>query len=128
MIITGAEYISQLLNTCTLQVLSISFNNIGDNGISAIAKVLGISNINKLSVCGCDITLTGVKSLALALSSNHTIRKLWLYSNPITVEGALLIVRSAVHSTVCQRVFIDDEYENNEVKKMMSILEHRSEV
>ena len=56
---------------------------------------------------------------------NHTIRELWLGGNPITVEGALLIVKSAVDNTVCQYVGIDDEYENDEIKKMMNILEDR---
>ena len=48
-----------------------------------------------------------------------------LRGNPITVEGALLIVKSAVDNTVCQCVGIDDEYKNDEIKKMMNILEDR---
>ena len=81
--------------------------------------------INKLDVNGCGITLTGARLLAEALSSNHTIRTLWLYNNPITVEGALLIVEAAVHHTVCRQVVIDDEYKNDEIQKMMNMLEDR---
>ena len=109
----------------SLQELYMSSNNIGDDGISAIAGALGNCKINILDVQKCGITLTGAQSLAEALSSNHTIRRLWLRGNPITVEGALLIVKSAVDNTVCQHVRIDDEYENDEIKKMMNIMEDR---
>ena len=125
MITTGAISISKMMMANhSLQVLNMDRNDIGDDGISAIAETLGNCKIHTLDIEECGITLTGARSLAAALSSNHTIRELWMWSNPITVEGALLIVKSAVDNTVCQRVGIDDEYENDEgVKKMMNILE-----
>ena len=126
MITTGAISISKMMMVNhSLQELIMWSNNISDDGISAIAGALGNCKINKLGVLQCGITLTGATSLAEALSSNHTIRELLLWGNPITVEGALLIVKSAVDNTVCQRVGINDEYENDEIKKMMNILEDR---
>ena len=127
MITTGAISISKMMMVNhSLQELEMWDNNIGDDGISAIAGALGNCKINELGVQECGITLTGAISLAAALLSNHTITKLELRDNPITVEGALLIVKSAVDNTVCQRVRIDDEYENDEgVKKMMKVLEDR---
>ena len=126
MITTGAISISKMMMVNhSVQELYIYNNNIGDDGISAIAGALGNCKISKLIVSGCGITLTGARSLATALYSSNTIRVLWLRSNPITVEGALLIVSSAVHNTVCQRVEIDDEYKNDEIQKMMNILEDR---
>ena len=126
MITTGAISISKMMMVNhSLQELYMWGNNIGDDGISAIAGALGNCKINILDVRKCDITLTGARVLAVALSSNHTIRGLWLEVNPITVEGALLIVKSAVDNTVCQYVSIDDEYENDEIKKMMNILKDR---
>ena len=105
MIATGAISISKMMMVNhSLQQLLMSNNNIGDDGISAIAGALGNCKINTLGVHGCGITLTGARSVAVALSSNHTIRVLWLWDNPITVEGALLIVKSAVDNTVCQDV------------------------
>ena len=116
MITTGAISISKMMMVNhSLQQLDIKVNNIGDDGISAIASALGNCKISELDVSGCGITLTGARSLATALYSSNTIRVLWLYSNPITVEGALLIVNSAVHNTVCQHVEIDDEYKNDEI-------------
>ena len=126
MITTGAESIGEMLMVNhSLQELMMSVNNIGDSGISAIAKALGNCKINKLNVDNCNITLIGATSLAAALSSNHTIRDLGLYDNAITVEGALLIVKSAVDNRVCQGLGIDYKYKNDEVKKMMNILEDR---
>ena len=126
MITTGAISISKMMmGNHSLQELDINYNNIGDDGISAIAGVCGNCKISRLDVMVCGITLTGAISLATALYSSDTVRELWLYSNPITVEGALLIVNSAVHNTVCQLVVIDNEYKNDEIQKMMKILQER---
>ena len=124
MITTGAISISKIMMVNhSLQVLNIKENNIGDDGISAIAEALGNCKISKLNVRECGITLTGTTSLAIAISSHHTIRELELRDNPITVEGALLIVNTAVHTTVCRDVNIDDEYKNDEIEEMMEILD-----
>ena len=126
MITTGAISISKMMMVNhSLQELYMGHNNIGDDGISAIAGALGNCKINILDVQQCGITLTGARSVAVALSSNHTIIQLLLWHNTITVEGALLIVKSAVDNTVCRCVEIDDEYKNDEIKKMMNILEDR---
>ena len=120
---TGA--IKMMMVNHLLQEFYMSHNNIGDDGIIAIAGELGNCRINILDVQHCGITLTGARLLAETLASNQTIRVLWLMDNPITVEGALLIVKSAVYNMVCQCVWIDDEYKSDEVKKMMNVLEDR---
>ena len=126
MITTGAISISKMMMVNhSLQYLYMSNNNIGDDGISAIAGALGNCKINTLSVIECGITLTGARSLAAAVSSYHTITELQLWNNPITVEGALLIVKSAVDNTVCQCVGIDGKYENDEIEKMINVLGDR---
>ena len=126
MITTGAISISNMMMVNhSQQELNMLGNSIGDDGISAIARELGNCKINELDVRMCGITLTGARSLATALSSHPTIRELWLKNNPITVEGAQLIVEAAVHNTVCLRVYIDDEYKNDKVKEMLTILEDR---
>lgn len=112
----------------SIQELYVNDNSIGDEGVAAIAEVLSNYRINELHAEGCGITLTGARLLAAALSSNHTtmIRVLGLQDNPITIEGALLIVKSAVNILACQHVWIDHAYKRNEeVKKMMTILQNR---
>ena len=109
-----------------IQVLGMGFNDIGDDGITAITTALTNSRISKLYVDRCGITLTGAKSVATFLSVNQSIKVLWLTGNPITTEGADLILQSAVNNKACKvRIEIDDEYENDAVQSMMNILEDR---
>ena len=127
MITTGAISISQaLMVNQTLLVLYMGDNQIGDDGITTIASSLSNSSITELNVNGCGISVVGVRSLAEAVSSNQNIRILWLMFNPITVDGARLIMKAVVDNAVCEYVGIGDEYYDDEVKRMMNILDDRS--
>ena len=126
MITTGAISISQaLMVNQTLLKLDMEDNDIKDEGITAIAGSLNYSSITKLNVRLCGITFTGVRSLAAALSTNQNIRKLYLYSNPITVDGARLIMKSAVDNGVCKYVNIGEYEDDDQVTEMMTILNDR---
>ena len=127
MITTGAISISQaLMVNQTLLELDMEGNNITDDGITAIAGSLRSSSITVLIVVRCGITFTGVTSLAAGLSTNQSIKWLWLRDNPITVDGARLIMKSAVDNGVCECVVIDNKYEDDdEVKEMKTILDDR---
>ena len=128
MITTGAISISNMMMVNhSLEELNMSFNNIDDGGISAIARGLGNCKINKLHVEQCGITVIGARSLATALSSHPTIRVLSLYDNHISVEGAHQILEAADNNTVTKYVSIDDEYKNDKVKEILSILENMRE-
>ena len=124
MITTGAISISQaLMVNQTLLELRVNDNQIGDDGIIAIASSLSNSSITLLNVQWCGISVVGVRSLAEAISSNQNIRTLWLTNNPITVDGARLIMKAAMDNAVCEYVWIDSEYhDDDEVKRMMNIL------
>ena len=113
-ITTGAISISEVMMvTHSLQKLHVGYNTIGDDGISAIAGAFGNCNISELNAVECGITFAGAKSLAAALSSNHTIRVLWLQDNPVTVKGAELI-NAAARDTNCHYVGINSEYKKKE--------------
>ena len=129
MITTGAISISQaLMVNQTLLELDMEDNDIKDEGITAIAGSLSNSSITELDVEWCGITFTGVRSLAAALSTNQNIRELWLMNNPITVDGAHLIMKSAVDNGVCEIVGVDNEYEDDDqVKEMRTILNDRGQ-
>ena len=124
---TGAVSISQtLLINHTLLHLVMSGNNIGDEGIITIASTLRNSCITVLSVEKCGITFAGVRSLATALSVNQSIRILALYDNSITINGAHVIMQSAVDNGVCQYVRVNGEYwDDHNIKEMMTILYDR---
>ena len=61
MIITGAVYISQLLNvTHTLQELYMSYNNISDDGMEVISEALQHNkSLTTLSVGRCGLSMKG---------------------------------------------------------------------
>ena len=100
----------------TLLELYMCDNQIGNDGLTAIAGSLSNSSITLLDVSGCGISVVGVRSLAAAFQS---IKELYLRYNPIIVDGARLIMKSAVENGVCKYVLIDNEYKNDkEVKKM----------
>ena len=124
---TGATVISKLLkNNLMIEKLSVDDNNVGDNGITAIATALTNSTIRMLWVNNCGITLTGARSIATLLSVNHSIRKLWLENNPITTEGAHVILQSAVNNEASQvDIWTDYDYRDSEVRRMKDILDNR---
>jgi len=129
MITIGAISIGQaLMVNQTLLELDMGYNyNIGDDGITAIAESLSNCTISLLDVQRCGITFTGVRSLAEALSTNQNIKRLVLWDNQITIDGARLIIECAVDSRVCKYVNIDNKYEDDDkVKKMRTILNDRS--
>ena len=61
MIITGAVYISQLLNvTHTLQVLNMMNNDIGDEGIAVISETLQHNkSLTRLRIEQCGLSVKG---------------------------------------------------------------------
>ena len=130
-ITTGAIAVSKLLmRNCTLQVLRVSANSIGDDGISVIVEQLNKvtnSRISQLWIAECGITLTGARSIASLLSLNKSIKMLELHNNVITTEGARLILQSAVNNEAGQaHIVIDDRYNSDsEVRTMMNILRNR---
>ena len=131
MITTGAICISEVLGKCSLQVLDMYNNKIGDDGITAIAETLSNSQISELRVSRCDITLTGARSLTAGLLVNNSVRILNVSGNPTTVEGTRLILHSAVDNGVSQNIVINhnkDYQDDDEVKKMMIILKQRQQV
>ena len=60
-VITGAVYISQLLNvTHTLQELDMNFNDIGDDGMAVISEALQHNkSLTTLGVGQCGLSVKG---------------------------------------------------------------------
>ena len=120
MITTGAISISNMMMVNhSLQELYMWNNSIGDDGISAIAREL--ARLMNWVLINVTLLLLGQDYWQ---QPYHPIQLLYLRGNPITVEGAQLIVEAAVHNTVCLHVGID-EYKNDKVKEMLTILEDR---
>ena len=126
-ITTGAISISEMIKiNHTLQLLNISDNPIGDEGIAAIATNLKNSTISKLYVYRCKITVTGATSLARGVVNNNTLKSLFMWDNDITVNGAITILEAAVSNNLCEVVGINGKYKSDDkVKEMISILKER---
>jgi len=122
----GAVCIGKLLAVnFSLKVLWLSANAIGNDGIAAIAGTLGKSRIRELDINRCGITLTGIKSLVAALLVSQSLGIVNLLGNSITVEGARLILQSAVKNGLCYQVVINKEcWNDEEVKSLITILEY----
>lgn len=93
-----------------------------------ISGALYISKIKELYLQECGITAIGARELATGLSvSKILILNVW--DNPITLEGARLLLQSVVNNKECEQLYINDEHETDyEVHKMMKILQTRREV
>ena len=101
MITVGAISISQaLMVNKTLIELFMRGNMFGNDGVTAIAGSLSKSSITLrlLKIEGCDITFIGVELLAAVIQN---IRELGLWKNLLTVDGAQLIMESAVKNGIC---------------------------
>jgi len=100
-------------------------NNIGDDGITAIAGALNNSSIDSLDISECGIGVVGAKALAKSLLTNENITHLRMQGNPITAEGALSMLRSAVGNGVCQDVETAFDQNDAEAAMLMEILQLR---
>ena len=62
----------------------------------------------------------------LLLMDSCKIQDLLMSKNDITIEGARLVLKSAVNNKVCQNITMNDEYKrDSKVKKMMTTLTER---
>ena len=70
---------------------------------------------------------TGATVISKLLMNNCVIQQLWMNDNDIGVEGARVILQSAVNNEACQAdIWIDDEYSrDSKVKTLMNIMRDR---
>ncbi|CAF0728003.1 unnamed protein product [Adineta steineri] len=82
-----------LNNTNTLQQLSLSNNNISDDGIHPLVKSLATHNhsLKELHLGHNKITDEGIKYLAEMLKTNQTLTHLYLQKNDITDNGIRIL-------------------------------------
>jgi Ran GTPase-activating protein (RanGAP) involved in mRNA processing and transport len=85
------KIIAKSLNK-TLEILDISWNNIGVKGAKCIAEVVKSNRIlRKLNVEHYDIDIEGSKAIVQSLKVNMTLEKLTLGENDIGAENMMLI-------------------------------------
>ncbi|KAG2379315.1 hypothetical protein C9374_007454 [Naegleria lovaniensis] len=80
----------EILNTSFIVSCDLSFNNIGDSGANAIARMLKINtSIQHLSVKSNAITERGASDVAEALKENHSLKSFDFSYNSIEDKGGL---------------------------------------
>ena len=94
----GASHIAQVLNSHSqLSTLWLDNNPIGDKGLQTIFDALKQNKtLKSLSVSNCGVTDTGVASLADALHTNNTLEKLFIFGNAAITENGLTYLVEAI--------------------------------
>ena len=122
------EALCELLNSLntTLKDLSLAFNTIGEEGVTAIAKML-VENksMTWLWLFGCHISGHGASELAAALCKNSTLKHLYMQNNPIGVEGASSMSDMLRHNTSLEDLNLRDNSVGEEgVHQLINSLKH----
>jgi Ran GTPase-activating protein (RanGAP) involved in mRNA processing and transport len=92
----------------TLQHLDLRFNEIGDEGVTALANTLAKNtSIKFLYLEGNQITQVGCSALAKALLENSTVEELYLGANDIGPDGAASLAEVISTNTTLRKLFVD---------------------
>ena len=116
---------SHSLNT-TLIDLCLAFNNIGEEGVTAVARMLAENkSLTSLWLFGCQISGQGASELAAALCKNSTLKRLELDVNPIGVEGASSMSDMLQHNTSLEYLHLcHDSVGEEGVHQLINSLKH----
>ena len=92
----GCEFISRIFEPslpCSLEILTLDYNNFGNEGLSNLVKYLPLnSTLKDLSLAYFDINEKGVQYLGDLITKSPSLEKLILMGNPIKDEGFLIYV------------------------------------
>ena len=94
----GARALAEVLKeNQTLQQLHLQSNQIGDEGILAIARAIEYNPhipLHQLNLKNNQITIAGAMGIAHLLKNNHSLQQLNLSSNQIDDNGALALIHA----------------------------------
>jgi Ran GTPase-activating protein (RanGAP) involved in mRNA processing and transport len=72
-----------------LEILDLSHNNLGDEGVAQLSEVLHDCSLQELDLCSVGVHDEGVSKLARSLRGNKNLFSLNLFQNEITDRGAI---------------------------------------
>ena len=110
----------------TLAHLSLASNTIGEEGVTAVARMLAENkSLTGLWLFGCHISGQGASELAAALYKNSTLKDLYMQRNPIGVEGASSMSDMLQHNTSLEELHLcDDSVGEEGVHQLTNSLKH----
>lgn len=88
----------------SVTTLHLSYNRLGNEGVTALAQVLRGSLVQTLHLVNNYIGDEGARALASALRNGH-LTELWLFKNDIGPEGAAALAASLPDSEITQLLF-----------------------
>ena len=105
--ITVATFSEFLKNNICLLELNLSKNNIGRNGIIAIAKAIQVNTLlQKFDISECQVADDGAAAISDSLKCNHSLQELKLSQNNITSDGAKKIAEAIQVNKMLQKLDI----------------------
>ena len=120
---TAVELAHGLSQNCSVKVLHLSYNPIGDEGAAALGQAMTENKtITELWLNSCDITTTRGAALA-SLIANSTIEELHISGN--SLAGAIPSIAQALqHNKTLKRLDIhnDDSLSQSNVENLMNSL------
>ena len=115
------EALCELLSThslkTTLTHLNLARNTIGEEGMTAIAKIL-VENksMTTLWLFGCHISGQGASELAAAMSDmlqhNTSLEYLWLCDDSVGEEGVHQLMNSLKHNQTLRELWLPEKYKS----------------
>ena len=101
----GKGIIKALQYICSLRKIHFGNNNICDKAANDIAAVISRNNqLEEIEVSGSKLHLSSTIKIMKALQRIHTLKKLYLNNNNITVEAADIIATVISHNCDLQEV------------------------
>ena len=112
-------------NDRTLRYLDLSFNQISDEGATALGRALkGNMTLQQLNLGRNQISDEGANALGRALKGNTTLKELYLHDNQISDEGGMALAHALKANTTLQLLYLGDNQISDEgVTALGSLLE-----
>lgn len=97
-------------NPSGLETLWFRGNAVGDEGVSAIARALGMREnaLERLSLAENEIKEAGARNLSLSLKENSSLKQLWLYGNYLHDNGAWHIGDALAVNTTLREIYLGE--------------------
>ena len=108
----GCEFISRIFEPslpCTMEILTLDYNNFGNEGLSNLLTYLPYNNtLTYLSLSYCGIDDKGIQFFDSLIPKTQTLEKLILMGNPIKDEGVLTLCEFLKENTSIEEVNVNN--------------------
>ena len=108
----GCEFVSRIFEPslpCTMEILTLDYNNFGNEGLSNLLTYLPYNNtLTYLSLSYCGIDDKGIQFFDSLIPKTQTLEKLILMGNPIKDEGVLTLCEFLKENTSIEEINVNN--------------------